>query len=130
MKTVAKERVSRFRQGVVKLIEELKRCCLKVGHEDLVFKGTPQEVYRRCGKSNCRCAGSDEFRHGPYRAIHTWHEGHQKQISLSKSEQHYYKMAQHYQYQYHNRQEIQRLQEEIMKAVDAMLGARTIWEKK
>jgi hypothetical protein len=129
MKTVSKERVSRFRREIARLTEELKARCLKAAHVDLIFQGTPQEVYRRCGKANCRCATGDGYRHGPYRVIHTRREGKQRQISLKQSEQHYYQMAQHYQYQYHNRLEIQHLQSEILEQVDKMLRERTIWEK-
>lgn len=130
MKNVSKEHVSRFRQEISRLVAELRRHCLKAGHADLLFKGTPQEVYRRCGKPTCRCAESDENRHGPYRLIHCRHNGQQRQISLKQSEQHYYEMAEHYQYQYRNRRKIQKLQEKILAEVDAMLEARTIWEKK
>ena len=129
MKKVSKERVSRYRKDLVELLSRLKHLCMKAGHEGVIFRGTPVNVYRKCGKSGCRCEEGGEARHGPYRVIQTWDKGKQRQISLKGSEGKYFEMAKHYQYQQQNRRRIIKIQEEILKQVDLMLKARTIWEK-
>ena len=129
MKNLSNARVSQYRQKIAKLIAELNRLSLKAGHGDLIFHGLPQEVYRQCGKPNCRCAAGGEWRHGPYPVIDVWRNGKARQLSLKKSEVEYFEMAKHYQYQIQNRRKIAMVQEEILKEVDKMIEARTIWEK-
>ncbi len=129
MGNVSKEQTSRYRQEVTKAIKRLEEHYLKAGHVDRLFGGTPLEVYRRCGKATCRCAKGGEFRHGPYRVIGVRDGNTVRQITLRKDEGHYFEMAKHYQWQMQNRKEILELQEELIKKLDAMLEARTIWDK-
>ena len=130
MKKTSKGQASRFRQEMCLQLEKLKGCCLKSGHCDLLFGGTPVEFYKKCGKAGCRCEQGGESRHGPYRGIQLWRDGKQKHISLRRDEWRYYEMAQHYQYQQANRAKIVELQEELLVLVDRMIEARTIWNKK
>jgi hypothetical protein len=129
MKTIDKEKVSRYRQEITRAIERLKEQYLMAGHADLIFGGTPLEVYRRCGKPTCRCSKDDQYRHGPYRVIGVRDGGTVRQVTLRKDEGRYFDMAKHYQWQAQNRAEIVELQEELLKKLDVMIEARTIWEK-
>lgn len=130
MEKANSERVSRYRQEVAKLVAELKGVCMKVGYSDLLFRGTPITVYRKCGKTTCRCASGGAARHGPYKAIQIWEEGKQRQISLKQSEGKYFEMAKHYQYQCQNYKKVVELQQEILKQVEQMMEARCICKKK
>ena len=129
MKKVTAEQASRYRQEISHLIVKLKRLCLKAGHRDLLFKGTPIEVYRKCGKTQCRCAAGGESRHGPYQVIQIWDEGKQGQVSLKRSEGKYFEMAKHYQSQRQNRQKIIEIQREILERLEQMIETRCIWHK-
>ena len=129
MKKVPAEQVSRYRQEVSLLIAKLKSLCLKAGHSDLIFKGTPTQVYRKCGNPRCRCAAGGSERHGPYKVIQVWESGEQRQISLKRAESSYFEMAEHYQYQQQNRHKIVELQGELLELVERMIEARCICKK-
>lgn len=43
--------------------EKIKLRILKIG---IAIPGTIRETYLICGKENCKCAQSEEERHGPY----------------------------------------------------------------
>ena len=43
--------------------EKIKMRVLEIG---IAIPGTIRETYLICGKDNCKCAGSDRDRHGPY----------------------------------------------------------------
>ncbi len=110
-------------------MERLKEHYLSAGHSDLLFGGTPVEVYRRCGKPSCRCAKDDDYRHGPYQVVGVRVGDTVRQISLRKDEGDLFELAKHYQWQAHNRAQIVVLQQELLKKLDQMLEERTIWEK-
>ena len=122
------ERISKYRQEIARHTMELKNLCMKVAHSDLLFGGTPVEVFRTCGKKTCHCF--QDKKHGPYKAIQIRRDGKQRQITLRKEETFYYEMAQHYQYQIENRKRIEGLQEKILALIDEIIEARTIWDKK
>lgn len=125
---ITKEEISRFRQQMSLLTEKLRALALKAGYADRLFGGVPCEVYRSCGKATCRCMSGGE-RHGPYKVVQVWHNKRSRQVTLKKDEQHFFKMAEHYQYQMHNREEIVEVQKNILDAVDTMLERRIIWKK-
>lgn len=130
MKKVTKERASTYRQEIYRKVEQLKELCLKAGYPDLLFGGSPIEVYRTCGKKNCKCQEGGEKRHGPYQAIQVCREGKQRHITLKKDESDFFNMAKHYQYQMQNRRRVISTQEDILRKLDEMLEARVIWDKK
>ncbi len=130
MKKVDKERVSRYRKEVSGKSEEIKRLCLKAGFEDALLGGSPVETWKKCGKPNCKCKEGGERRHGPYLAVQIRREGQQRNLTLKKSEEHFFAMAKHYQYQIRNRRRVIVLQAEVLESFDKMIEARTIWDKK
>ena len=129
MKKVSREHLSRYRQDIAHSAERLKCMYLKAAREDLLFGGTPLEVYRRCGKAGCKCEKGGEFRHGPYRVIAVREGARVRQITLRKDEAGLFEMVQHHRMQVANRAEIVRFQADLLDKLDAMLEARTIWEK-
>ncbi|MCG2796766.1 MAG: hypothetical protein L6427_13075 [Actinomycetia bacterium] len=44
----------------------------EINEKSLLLKGSLNQVYRRCGNPNCRCARGE--RHGPFYLL-TWSEG-------------------------------------------------------
>lgn len=129
MKKVKKDRVSQYRQRVSHKTDELKRLCMKAGHEDMLLGGTPVRTYKTCGKATCRCAKGGKSRHGPYLAVQIRRDGRQRNLTLKQDEAHYFRMAQCYRSQMENRRRITQLQAELLEEVDRMLLERTIWEK-
>jgi len=129
MKKLSPNKVSRYRQEVAHQCAELKELALKAGYGDLLFGATQIEVYRRCGKANCRCAKGGKERHGPYSYLHVRRGGRSHQIRIRSDEKHYLEMAQHYQYQRRNRRKLVLCQQKLLKLLDKMLEARTIWNK-
>ena len=130
MKRVTKEYLSKFRQDLGRTIDELKRLCLDAAHEDLLLAGTPVPTYKTCGKPNCKCELGGEHRHGPYLAVQIRHDGRQRNLTLKKSEAHFFEMAQQYQSQMRNREKIIEVQRVLLEKVDKVLEARVIWDKK
>lgn len=39
---------------------------LKISNLDQIANGTVNYVYKKCGKSNCKCFSDDDYKHGPY----------------------------------------------------------------
>ena len=127
-KALSRQEVSRFRQEVVAELDRQRLLVLKAFHHDLVLGGIPAEVYRTCGKTNCRCMNGGK-KHGPYKVVQIWKDKRSKQLTLNKAEGHYFELAQHYVYQKQNRKKIVRSQIRLLKLVDQMLKRRTIWTK-
>jgi len=130
MKRVTKEHLSRFRQDVAKTSGEITHLCIKAAQEEPLLAGTPVPTYKTCGKPNCKCQQGGEFRHGPYLAVQIRQDGKQRNLTLKKSEAHFFEMAKEYQSQMQNRQRIIEKQQQLLEKVDKMIEARTIWDKK
>lgn len=105
------------------------RLCLKAAHDDLLLRGTPVLTYKTCGKQNCKCREGGDKRHGPYFAVQMRREGKQRNLTLKASEEHFFNMAQHYQYQMSNRRKIVAIEAELLDEYDKVIKARTIWDK-
>jgi hypothetical protein len=130
MKRVSKDFLSKFRQDVHQKGEDLKRLCLVAAEESALLAGTPVKTYKTCGKANCKCSVGGDHRHGPYMAVQIRKDGAQRNLTLKKTEAHFFEMAREYQRQMSNREKIISLQEELLQKVDKMIEARVIWNKK
>jgi hypothetical protein len=53
-------------------------------HGKEMVHGMPLEVFRKCGKSNCRC--STGMQHGPYPALSVNKHGKQKIVMIKKAD--------------------------------------------
>lgn len=124
-----KDKISRYRQEIYQLTSSIKELAIKAGYEDLLLRGVPLNVYRRCGKKGCGCMTDDNKRHGPYQVVQIYKDGKSSQLTLKKSEGRYFKMAEHYQYQMQNRAKLLELWEKLLGAFDQMIEVRTIWNK-
>ena len=102
--------------------------------ETLLFHGQPGEVYRKCGKANCKCVNGGEQRHGPYKIIRIFREKKNTQVTLSEDEHELFEMARRYQQELNNRREIVNLQDELLGMMDElferrMLRSKAEWKK-
>ncbi len=126
-KPLSRAKVSAYRKLVLVRVEKIKQLALKAGYRDILFKGIPLEVFRKCGKERCRCISG--HRHGPYKVIQVWEEKKSKQVTLKHTEEKYYELAKHYQFQMNNRKELVELLEQVKSEFDLIIEARCIWNK-
>ena len=50
-----------------------------------MIHGLPYEVFRRCGKANCKCVSAEK--HGPYQALAVNRNGKQRTVMVKKKDQ-------------------------------------------
>jgi hypothetical protein len=91
--------ISRYRQSLRQLIQKIDRLSSRSLFNDPLIQGTPAEVFRKCGRPNCKCASSDKHRHGPYKVIQVTRNGRQRQVCLRKDQDDLWDMAKYYQHQ-------------------------------
>lgn len=127
--------LSQQRQRIVKKVERLKFLYMQGCDDSALFHGQPGEVYRKCGKPNCKCVAGGAARHGPYKIIRVFREGKNTQITLLEDEHELFEMANRYQQELNHRREILRVQDELLGMLDELLEMRIIrsksaWKKK
>ena len=84
------------------LLNTMEQQAFYCAYLDTLIQGTPGQVYRHCGKKNCRCAADLANRHGPYLVIQCYRNEKQKQIALKKDQKALWQKAQNYQKQIKN----------------------------
>jgi hypothetical protein len=62
--------LSKHRQRLRQLIDAIDKLAYQSTYPDPLIQGTPGEVFRTCGRKNCKCASDPANRHGPYLVIH------------------------------------------------------------
>ena len=103
MNNINKDYLSKHRQDVHRTYQDLARICLVAGHDEPLLCGTPVLTYKTCGKANCKYQKGGDSRHGPYMAVQVRHDGTQRNLTLEKSEAHFFEMSKQYQVQMQNR---------------------------
>jgi hypothetical protein len=91
--------LSQYRQRLHQLLEQIERLAFRSARDDKLIKGTPGEVFRKCGSKKCKCVKGPEFRHGPYPVIQIFKNGKQRQIAISKNKKAVWEQAKNYQKQ-------------------------------
>lgn len=76
--------ISAVRQKLSILNKQRNSYIFRLTHGKPMVFGLPHEVFRRCGKSNCRCARGE--RHGPYPALSVNKDGKQKIVMIKKAD--------------------------------------------
>jgi len=76
--------ISAVRQKLSILDKQRTRYIFSLFHGKRMVHGLPHKVYRKCGKSNCKCAKGE--RHGPYPALSVNKNGRQKTVMIKKAE--------------------------------------------
>lgn len=124
MSSLNRPQISRYRKEIGQKIRKMDYLSSRCLFPDPLIKGNPQEVFRRCGKKNCRCMTDAKNRHGPYKVISVMKEGKQRQVPLRKEEGALWDLAVHYQHQMTQLYEFQRQSFEIRKIILEVLGKR------
>jgi hypothetical protein len=62
MQTNERDRLSRIRQRLRELAEEIDQLVLVFAERDVLVKGTVYEQRRKCGKATCHCATGEPHR--------------------------------------------------------------------
>lgn len=91
--------LSKYRQRLRQLIEIIDNLSYQCAYSDPLIQGTPGEVFRTCGKKNCKCANNPGKRHGPYLVIQVRQNNKQRQITLRQDQKEIWQQAKNYQKQ-------------------------------
>jgi hypothetical protein len=84
MKIVKKIDLSAVRQKLSILNKQRQKHIFSLVHGRSMVHGLPHDVFRKCGKSKCKCASGQ--RHGPYPALSVNKEGKQKIVMIKKAD--------------------------------------------
>jgi len=128
MKELNKQKFSEYRKKLRQLLDSIEVKAFKLIHPDPLFRGSPTEVYRRCGNARCKCAKGGEYRHGPYKVIQINKDGKQKQLALKRGQEKYFDMATLYILQKGNHKRVKELLDGIDKLLDEVIRERTVEE--
>ncbi|MEN8263305.1 MAG: DUF6788 family protein [Nitrospirota bacterium] len=71
-------------EKLVHLNEKRTRLMFSIIHGKPMIHGMPHEVFRKCGKKNCRCY--EGRLHGPYPALYVSQRGTKKIIMIKKDD--------------------------------------------
>lgn len=123
--SITSTEISGYRKRLRQLIEQIEKKAFHSTYPDPLIQGVASEVYRRCGKENCKCT-NEANRHGPYRVIQIYENKKQRQISIKEEQKHLWQLTQNYQTQHHAFLELKKTCAELMDEVDAILQKRTI----
>lgn len=76
--------ISVVRQKLSVLIKKRTGSIFSLLHGEPMVHGLPHDVFRRCGKDNCKCAGG--ILHGPYPALSVNKDGKQRIVMIKKAD--------------------------------------------
>ena len=79
-----KTNITETRKKISKLNKERFKYILSLINEKPMVLGIPREVFRKCGKSNCRCTKGKK--HGPYQSLSINKEGKRKVVMIKKDD--------------------------------------------
>jgi hypothetical protein len=96
---MSSDQLSKYRQRLRQLIENINQLAYQCAYSDPLIQGTPGEVFRTCGKKNCKCASNPAERHGPYLVIQIYQEKKQRQVALKQEQKEKWQQAKNYQKQ-------------------------------
>jgi len=122
--TMTTQALSEQRRVLRQSLKSIERLVFKSAYSDPLFRGTPGEVFRACGKKNCACATDVAKRHGPYRVIQIFRQGKQKQIALKKGDDEIWTRVQHYQQQMKYFFELKKKLNELEQSVKKLIESR------
>jgi Family of unknown function (DUF6788) len=122
---ITTQQLSNYRKEIrrlLKQIEALAFCCTST--EEL-RRGTPNEVFRTCGKKACRCKTDPKKRHGPYRVVQILKDGKKKQVALTTDQRNIWTSVKAYQEQRNNLLALQRINKQLSELIRNILEQRT-----
>lgn len=92
-------KLSKHRQRLRQLIDTIDKLAYQCAYADGLIQGTPGEVFRTCGRKNCKCASDPKQRHGPYLVIQIYQDKKQRQVAIRQDQKDYWQKAKNYQKQ-------------------------------
>lgn len=124
--TITNAKLSKFRQRILELNKQIQHLSSRCLFIDPLIKGTPGQLYKRCGKSSCKCNTDPDGRHGPYKNIQIRINNKQKLIPLKKDDYHLWDLAKNYQYQIKKIKELEVAQQNLKDLVKAIVDERLV----
>jgi hypothetical protein len=121
---ITPEQLSRYRQTIRKLSDKIEHLASRCLFADPLIHGTPAEVFRKCGRPNCKCADNLEDRHGPYKVIQVIREGKSRQICLRREQENLWELAKRYQFQTEKLAELKGACQELQQTITEVIEKR------
>lgn len=118
------EPLSRYRQTIRKLTDRIEHLASRCLYADPLIHGSPAEVFRKCGRANCKCATRDDARHGPYKVIQVVRDGKSRQVCLRRDQENLWQLARHYQFQTEKLAELKELCQELQQTMAEVIEKR------
>ena len=116
--------ISSYRQTIRQLNEKIDRLSSRCLFTDELIHGTPAEVFRKCGRKNCKCAEDEKQRHGPYKVIQVIRKGKSRQVCLRREQEHLWGLAVHYRHQVEKLSELKQFCEKLQDVVAEVIEKR------
>lgn len=116
--------LSKHRLRLRELIDTINELAFQCTYSDGLIQGTPGEVFRTCGKKNCKCVSDPNLRHGPYLVIQVYQDKKQRQISIKQERKAYWQKAKNYQKQIKTLAELKETCEQLTDTVRTILNQR------
>lgn len=123
-KMLTERQLSRYRQSIRQLVKKVDRLASRCLFVDPLIRGSPAEVYRRCGRKGCACGSDDDKRHGPYKVIQVVRQRRSRQVCLRRDQEHLWPLAQRYQYQVKKLSELKRTCQALQNIVKEVIDQR------
>lgn len=123
--TLSTIELSKHRKHLRQLLDKIEKQVFCCTYSDPLIQGVASEVYRRCGKQNCKCVNADD-RHGPYRIIQIYENKKQRQVSLKAEQQHLWQQAKNYQTQLNNFLALKKTCSELFDEIESILQKRIV----
>lgn len=116
--------ISAYRKHLRDLLDHIEKQTFFCAHADDLIQGVANEVFRCCGKKNCKCENIDQ-RHGPYLVVQLYEHKKQRQVALKKSEKNLWQMVKNYQAQTDSLQQLKKNCTELCDEVSKIIKRRT-----
>ena len=106
------------------LNDQRTRYIFSLVQEKPMVHGLPHEVYRKCGKHNCKCARGEL--HGPYNALSVNKEGGHRIVMVKQADSgSIMKQSRRYKYFQQTLARIRKINKEIDETLEQIKGAAT-----
>lgn len=116
--------ISKYRRRLRELVDTIDKLAFLCAHSDPLIQGTPGEVYRTCGRKNCKCAEDPGARHGPYLVIQVYQDKKQRQVPIRQDQKELWQKAKNYQKQMESLSELKKKCSELTDTVYEVLKKR------
>lgn len=121
--TLSNTEISKCRKCLRELLDKIERHAFICVYPDDLIQGVASEVFRRCGKKNCKCV-NDAERHGPYLVVQLYENKKQRQVALRKEQKHLWQQVKNYQTQINSLLELKKLCAELCNEVNNIIKLR------